>query len=279
MAQNAQKKNESANCRKSLQRLFVAVIIIILLLIGGCMVNKTLNRPVVEPEPVQPGTEEPVPKDSQHKHYYKAENHAPTCIEEGYTFHLCSCGDNYKDNIQPALGHMMIKGAVITPTQENYGYTVYTCSRCGVTEKRDFASKLESAGTRIMAPEYPKPLTPEELERIQLEIDRKVELYMINISMACNPEFESGTVAGWLKIANSPQNKYPQVVKIVRDDTGELIYTSSVIPVGYRIDTDTLDVELPAGDYECTAYFNAIDPQTGVEVGCVGAKIIVTIKS
>ena len=100
---------------------------------------------------------------------------------------------------------------------------------------------------------------------------------MMNISMATNPVFETGTAAGELLIYNSPINNYPQVVEIYRNDTGELIYTSSGIPVGSRIDTDTLDVDLPAGDYDCTAYFNAVDPETSQMVGRAGANITIKV--
>ena len=86
-----------------------------------------------------------------------------------------------------------------------------------------------------------------------------------------------GTAAGELLIYNSPINNYPQVVEIYRNDTGELIYTSSGIPVGSRIDTDTLDVDLPAGDYDCTAYFNAVDPETSQMVGRAGANITIKV--
>ena len=269
-------QDEKKDRQRTLRRVVIAIIIIILLLIGGCTAGKLLHRPG---EPVvDPGVVDPVPdpEPDPHEHQYETENYAPTCTEEGYTLHRCACGVFFRDNITPALGHQMVKGTVIAPTEESYGYTLYKCSRCGATVKRDFVSKLEPTPAQ---PEKPKPLTPEELEKIQKEIDAKVTLGLMNISMACNPEFESGTSAGWLKIWNAPQNRYPQVVKIVRSDTGELIYTSGVVPVGSRIDTDTLDVDLPAGSYDCVAYFYPIDPDTGKEIGCVGAKIVVTIKS
>lgn len=114
-------------------------------------------------------------------------------------------------------------------------------------------------------------------QALQDELNKKVTAGMMNISMATNPVFETGTAAGELLIYNSPINNYPQVVEIYRDDTGELIYTSSGIPVGSRIDTDTLDVDLPAGEYECTAYFNAVDPETSQMVGRAGANISIKV--
>lgn len=269
-------QDEKKDRQRTRQRVIIAIIIIILLLIGGCTAGKLLHRPgepVVDPGVVDPL---PDPQPEPHKHQYKTENYAPTCTEEGYTLHRCACGDFFRDSITPALGHLMVKGAVVAPTEESYGYTLYTCSRCGTRERRDFVAKL---GPSVVIPSKPDPLTPEELEKIQKEIDDKVALGLMNVSMACNPTFETGSSAGWVKIWNAPQNHYPQVVKIVRSDTGELIYTSGVVPVGSRIDTDTLDVPLPAGSYGCVAYFYPIDPDTGKEIGCIGAKIVVTVKS
>ena len=52
-----------------------------------------------------------------HTHTYTAAVTAPTCTEKGFTTHTCSvCGDSYKDNEKPALGH-------------SYAYGV--CTRCG----------------------------------------------------------------------------------------------------------------------------------------------------
>lgn len=116
-----------------------------------------------------------------------------------------------------------------------------------------------------------------DLAALQEELNKKVAAGMMNISMATNPVFETGTSAGELLIYNSTVNNYPQVVEIYRNDTGELIYTSSGIPVGSRIDTDTLDVDLPAGDYDCTAYFNAVDPETNQMVGRAGANITIKV--
>lgn len=286
MTQNTQKEHKTS--RQIIQKIVIGIIIVILLLIGGCAVKKVFHRTATDPEPSEPKTEEPVPG-SQYEYNCECDAdtyivYAPTCIDDGYTLHYhnccecCKCCESYKDNFQPALGHQMVKGTVIGPTEKSYGYTIYTCSRCGVIEKRNFVSKLKPSGTATI-PEQSKPLSPDELEKIQQEIDAKVSLYMMNISMACNPEFEGGMAEGWLKIYNSSQNQFPQIIKIFRNDTGELIYTSSVIPVGSRIDTDTLDVNLPAGDYDCTAYFFAVDDQSGQELSCACANIVITIKN
>ncbi|MGN0823640.1 MAG: leucine-rich repeat domain-containing protein [Candidatus Coproplasma sp.] len=40
-----------------------------------------------------------------HEHDYQSQIVSPTCTEQGYTAHTCSCGDSYKDTYVDALGH------------------------------------------------------------------------------------------------------------------------------------------------------------------------------
>ena len=40
-----------------------------------------------------------------------------------------------------------------------------------------------------------------------------------------------------------------------------------------------LDVDLPAGTYECTAYFHNLDPDSGAIIGTAGAIITITVKN
>ena len=114
-------------------------------------------------------------------------------------------------------------------------------------------------------------------EEIQAELNEKVEQGMINISMNTSPVFEDGTSAGNLLIVNSPSNNYPQIVYIVRKDTNEEIYRSGGIPVGSKVEYAKLNVDLPAGTYDCVAYFNNADPETGAILGTAGAEITITV--
>ena len=115
-------------------------------------------------------------------------------------------------------------------------------------------------------------------EEIRAELNEKVAQGMINISMNTSPVFESGSAEGNLLIVNSERNNYPQIVTIVRKDTGEEIYRSGGIPVGSKIERARLDADLPAGTYECVAYFNNVDPETGDFLGTAGAEIVVTVQ-
>jgi len=53
------------------------------------------------------GTNEPTVNDPlpQHTHSYAANRTEPTCTTEGYTFFSCACGDSYRADETPALGH------------------------------------------------------------------------------------------------------------------------------------------------------------------------------
>ena len=119
-------------------------------------------------------------------------------------------------------------------------------------------------------------LSPEEIAE---KLNEKVAEGMINISMNTAPYFEDGKAEGNVMIVNESINNYPQKVQIVRNDTGEQIYQSNAIPVGSKIERAKLDVALPAGTYECTAYFHNLDPVSGEMIGTAGAIINITIKN
>ena len=141
------------------------------------------------------------------------------------------------------------------------------------------ASPLVPGGLQMDANAEEGGLVYRSQEEVQAELNRKVEEGMINISMNTSPVFPSGTEKGNLLIVNSESNRYPQIVYIVRKDTGEEIYRSKGIPVGSKIEYAALDVDLPAGVYECVAYFNNVDPDTGAILGTAGAEITVTVQS
>ena len=119
-------------------------------------------------------------------------------------------------------------------------------------------------------------LSPEEIAE---KLNEKVAEGMINISMNTAPYFENGVSEGNVMIVNEAINNYPQKVQIIRNNTGEQIYESGAIAVGSKIERAKLDAALPAGTYECTAYFHNLDPETGEIIGTTGAIINITIKN
>ena len=119
-------------------------------------------------------------------------------------------------------------------------------------------------------------LSPEEIAE---KLNEKVAEGLINISMNTAPYFENGKAEGNVMIVNESINNYPQQVEFIRNDTGEQIYQSKAIPVGSKIERAALDVELPAGSYECTAMFHNLDPVSGEIIGTAGAIITITVKN
>ena len=76
-----------------------------------------------------------------HSHTYTSTVTAPTCTEQGYTTHYCSCGDWYRDNFTNALGHSY--GAWEqnkAPTCTAQGTEKRTCTRCSASQTRDVAA-------------------------------------------------------------------------------------------------------------------------------------------
>ena len=118
-----------------------------------------------------------------------------------------------------------------------------------------------------------------DIDEIKKGLNEKVEAGMINISMNTSPVFENGSSEGNLMIVNETINNYPQKVVISRNDTDEVVYESAGIPVGSKIERAKLNVNLPAGTYECTAMFHNMNPDTGESLGCAGAIITITVKN
>ncbi len=76
-----------------------------------------------------------------HEHAYTDIVTSPTCTEQGYTMHICECGDSYIDTYTDALGHDFGDWTQTkAPTCTEKGEEKRTCSRCGAYETREVAS-------------------------------------------------------------------------------------------------------------------------------------------
>lgn len=63
-------------------------------------------------------------------HDYTVTDFPPTCDAEGYTEHLCHCGDRFVTDILPPTGHRL-SDTVTPPDCDSIGYTVHVCEVCG----------------------------------------------------------------------------------------------------------------------------------------------------
>ena len=66
-----------------------------------------------------------------HKHQYEDRVSPTTCTEDGYTEHVCSCGDSYRDNVVAAR-HTINSVPEKSATCTEEGHSVYyECTQCG----------------------------------------------------------------------------------------------------------------------------------------------------
>ncbi len=72
---------------------------------------------------------------SDHVHTYTDEVVPPTCTEDGYTIHTCTCGDEYTDTPVVAIGHAFGQWVtVLEPTATTAGSKERQCGNCGEKE-------------------------------------------------------------------------------------------------------------------------------------------------
>lgn len=82
------------------------------------------------------------------------------------------------------------------------------------------------------------------------------------VTMNSTWEFEDGETASRnAYVANSENNETPVYFDVIRNDTQEVIYQSPVIPLGMDLDDIVLDVDLDAGNYECTLIYHLLDEE------------------
>ena len=82
------------------------------------------------------------------------------------------------------------------------------------------------------------------------------------VTMNSTWEFEDGETASRnAYVANSENNETPVYFDVIRNDTQEVIYQSPVIPLGMDLEDIVLDVDLDAGNYECTLIYHLLDEE------------------
>ena len=174
---------------------------------------------------------------------------------------------------------ILIAGIIIILLIAALVFVLVTKSNVEVTPGGNTSPIPTAPGTSLIidsdATDYiDKSLSKEE---IQEALNQKVAENSIVISMSTKTVFADGKSEGALKILNDQANRYLMVVEIVRKDTEETIYKSNAIPVGSIIEKAKLDVELPKGDYQCVAYFNAYTEDTHQFMGKSGVEIIISV--
>jgi hypothetical protein len=82
-------------------------------------------------------------------------------------------------------------------------------------------------------------------------------------------------------IGNSESNNYPFYFDVVLRDSGETVYTSSLVPVGMNLKEVYLDKKLPKGEYAAVLTYHLVDDQNEDEVleSNLGFNITLVIES
>ena len=84
------------------------------------------------------------PTEAGHKHEYKNHVYQPNCHEEGFTDHLCSCGDIYRDSITPKTDHKYEWKLVKASTTTETGVRELRCAYCGTFKEREDIPKKKN---------------------------------------------------------------------------------------------------------------------------------------
>ena len=113
----------------------------------------------------------------------------------------------------------------------------------------------------------------QDLEKRQQELNQVVEEGRLAFSINATPFMKNGASTANLLIENPLGNGKRFTITIQRNDTGEVIYQSGYLDPEQYIDDVPLDVELPKGEYSCTAYFDAYRINDNTYIGRAGAKI------
>ena len=131
-------------------------------------------------------------------------------------------------------------------------------------------------------------------EEMQERLNRRVAESRLNVSINTEPVFEDGKTPGNIRIENIPGNHYSFTVTLTvtdasenegaKDYIGQTVMTTGLIAPNSYVSEKALDVNLPRGQYVCTATFKAYkaeEKENGeneiTEAGETGIQIILTV--
>ena len=118
--------------------------------------------------------------------------------------------------------------------------------------------------------------TPQEIQGM---LDQVMEEGMVNVSMNTYVVFEDGTSEGSLGVENIAANRYYIRVILTNDADGSVLWESAGLKPGQYIDKITLNQDLPAGEYSCTAKEIITDPETLEDIGAAEVKVTILVKN
>lgn len=120
--------------------------------------------------------------------------------------------------------------------------------------------------------ESPQHITEEQSQEISSDSSNSAAKVSINTNIVCK---DSDAPAN-LMIYNDEDNSESWRVTISRQDNGDCVYESDIIPVGYSVDESILQSSLPKGKYPCIASFHILD-EDGNDKSVVNVDVQITV--
>ncbi|MDL2224828.1 hypothetical protein LJC20_01255 [Eubacteriales bacterium OttesenSCG-928-M02] len=104
-------------------------------------------------------------------------------------------------------------------------------------------------------------------EQIKQQMQREADATKFSFKINAQPVFADGNSPGTLRIENPNHNKYPFVVDIYLDGSGEKVYASGGILPNHHINTAKLIKALQKGSHKAKAIISIYDPDTQKYLG------------
>ena len=118
------------------------------------------------------------------------------------------------------------------------------------------------------------------LKEIEEEINKKVAQGRFVTHMTMTWTFPNGRSASTNAVmGNSVNNNYPFWFEVQLADTKEVIYTSSLLPVGSQLAELKLDKPLEKGEYSAVVYIHMIDENNEPVESNMGFNIDLVVKN
>jgi hypothetical protein len=120
--------------------------------------------------------------------------------------------------------------------------------------------------------------TAENLQEITTAVETAVERGMFATYMTSTWTFQDGySASGNALKGNSPSNNFPFWFTVTEQSSGDVVFTSGLIPLGARLSDITLDVPLPAGEYNAVVAVHMVDDDGVVVDSNVGIGIRIVV--
>lgn len=147
------------------------------------------------------------------------------------------------------------------------------------TKQVGLVAIIDTPSNSLNIPDYdPDAIIRPDDDKVQ-KLNEKLDQGKMCINMRSHIIFDNALTSGKVDIVNDDANNYPQFVTITLDDTNAQIYQSGLIEVGKSVPYAQLDIELPKGEYTCTAIFSQVDTTTNKICGQAAAKIKITVNN